>query len=58
MEQLDFDHEPEQCVEHINRFFKKFTKYDMKNMLVHNPITSKTQMIIANAVHFKGQWVI
>lgn len=57
MEQLHFSNDPQQCVKHINQFVENATKNNIKDVLKPNAIESDTQLIIVNAVYFKGQWV-
>lgn len=57
IEQLNFADEPEQCTKHINHFVEEVTKNNIKNIIPPGKITSMTEIVIANAVYFKGNWV-
>lgn len=57
IEQLNFADEPDQCVEHINQLVAQVTKNNIKIILTSDHISRATQLIIVNAVYFKGNWV-
>lgn len=57
IEQLNFSDEPSQCAKHINQFVEQATKGNLKNFIQYHQITAETQLIIVNAVHFRGEWV-
>lgn len=57
IEQLNIAAEPDQCTKYINHFVEEATKNQIKNLLGPSDITSKTDFIMVNAVHFHGQWV-
>lgn len=57
IEQLNFSDEPAQCAKRINQFVEQATKDNIKNFIQSDQITTETQLVIVNAVHFKGQWV-
>lgn len=57
IEQLNFADEPDKCAEHINRFVEQVTKNNIRNILTPFHISRETQLIIVNAIYFKGKWV-
>lgn len=57
IEQLNFSDEPAQCAKRINQFVEQSTNDNIKNFIQSDHITTETQLIIVNAVYFKGQWV-
>ena len=57
IEQLNFSDEPAECTNRINEFVEQTTKNHIKNFIQPDHITTETQLVIANAVYFKGQWV-
>lgn len=58
IETLNFNEEPEECRLHINKFVEQVTKDNIKDLLIPGAISSATNIVVANAAYFKGQWVI
>lgn len=56
IEIIDFAAEPEQGLAHINQFVAEATKDNIKNLLAPGSITSNTNVVLANAAFFKGNW--
>ncbi|XP_030376563.1 serine protease inhibitor 88Ea isoform X2 [Scaptodrosophila lebanonensis] len=54
---LNFRQEPEECRTHINAWIANVTRNEIPDMLGPNDIDAKTQVVLANAAYFKGQWV-
>lgn len=53
--ELDFVNNPESCAFDINRWASENT-FGKINQMVSNSIDPNTQMIVANALYFKGLW--
>lgn len=53
---LDFDNEPEKSKDIINEWVEEKTKNRIKDLITDDLITDYTEMIITNAVYFKGNW--
>lgn len=57
IEQLNFADEPENSIQHINKFIEEVTRNNFKNALKVDQSTKSTQFAIVNAAYFKGEWV-
>lgn len=55
-ETLNFRGDPEQSRAHINEFVANVTDDNIKDVLTEGQITSATNLVIANAAFFKGDW--
>lgn len=55
-EVLDFKENAEQSRQYINQFVENVTDHNIKDVLVEGSITSMTNLVLANAAFFKGQW--
>lgn len=53
---LDFAAEPEQCRSQINTFVEEVTKNNIKDFLPPGSVNADTNVILANAAFFKGNW--
>lgn len=53
---LDFAAEPEQCRSQINSFVEEVTKNNIKDLLPPGAISTDTNVVLANAAYFKGNW--
>ncbi|XP_028619094.1 serpin B6-like isoform X2 [Grammomys surdaster] len=56
IENLDFKGAPEQSRQHINTWVAKKTEGDTEELLSPGTVNSNTQLILANAIYFKGNW--
>lgn len=56
IEALDFATEPEQCRSQINTFVEEVTKNNIKDLLPPGSISTATNLVLANAAYFKGNW--
>lgn len=54
---LDIQNHPEQTRQEINAWVENVTHSEIKNILASGDIDSRTQLVVANAAYFKGQWV-
>ena len=54
--QLDFAHEAEASRKTINSWVAGKTKDKIQNLLPLNSVDCDTELVITNAVYFKGQW--
>ncbi|XBJ15511.1 hypothetical protein VPH35_007392 [Triticum aestivum] len=54
---VSFTDEPEEAVETINRWVKKATNNLIDSMISRSDITADTDLVLANAVYFKGSWL-
>lgn len=54
---VSFTEEPEEAVEMINSWVKKATNNLIDSMISRSDITSDTDLVLANAVYFKGSWL-
>lgn len=57
IEVLDFAAEPEKCRSQINTFVEEVTKNNIKDFLPQGSINTDTNVILANAAYFKGNWL-
>lgn len=53
---LDFKREPEQSRAYINGWVSNITDDNIMDILVDGSITQSTNIVLANAAFFKGQW--
>lgn len=53
---LDFQSDPEKCLQEINKFVEDVTKGNIKDLLSKGDITTETRITLANAAYFKGSW--
>lgn len=53
---MDFRREPEQSRSYINGWIANVTENNIKDVLVDGSITVNTNIVLANAAFFKGQW--
>uniref|UniRef100_A0A1A9ZL45 Serpin domain-containing protein n=1 Tax=Glossina pallidipes TaxID=7398 RepID=A0A1A9ZL45_GLOPL len=56
LESLNFRDEPEKCRRDINAWIANITRNEIPEVLSADDVSSDTQMILANAAYFKGQW--
>ncbi|XP_034366626.2 serpin B6-like [Arvicanthis niloticus] len=56
IENLDFKGAPEQSRQHINTWVAKKTKDVIRDLLSPVTVNSNTQLVLANAIYFKGNW--
>lgn len=56
-ENLDFQSEPEASRVEINEWVKEKTNDLIEELFVEGSITVDTRLVIANAIHFKGEWM-
>jgi serine protease inhibitor len=56
IETLDFATEPEESRDQINKFVEEVTKENIKNLLPPGSIGTDTNVVLANAAFFKGNW--
>uniref|UniRef100_A0A1A9X2P9 Serpin domain-containing protein n=1 Tax=Glossina brevipalpis TaxID=37001 RepID=A0A1A9X2P9_9MUSC len=56
LESLNFREDAEKCRLEINAWIANITKNEIPDMLRAGDVTSDTQMVLANAAYFKGQW--
>lgn len=54
---VSFTEEPEEAVEMINSWVKKATNNLIDSMISRSDITADTDLVLANAVYFKGSWL-
>lgn len=55
-ETLDFHGDAEQARKHINAFVANVTSDNIKDVLQEGQITAATNLVLANAAFFKGDW--
>lgn len=55
-ETLDFTSDPEKSRIYINKFVENVTENNIKDILIPGTITQNTDLVVANAAYFKGQW--
>ena len=55
-ETLDFNASPEDSRQYINHFVENVTENNIKEILIQGSITQATNLVLANAAYFKGQW--
>lgn len=55
-ETLDFKNDPEKSRIYINKFVENVTENNIKDILIPGTITQATDLVVANAAYFKGQW--
>lgn len=56
IEVMDFSAEPEECRNKINGFVEEVTKSYIKDLIPSGSITPETNVVLANAAFFKGNW--
>lgn len=56
IKQLDFQVDPEKSRIEINGFVEEVTKKNIKDLLIPGSISEATELVVANAAFFKGQW--
>lgn len=56
IETLDFATDPEQSRNQINQFVEDVTKNNIKDLLPPGSIGTDTNVVLANAAFFKGNW--
>jgi len=54
---LDFKKQPVKALAEINRFIKLQTKGIINNLFTQDQIQTDTRIVIANIIHFLGEWV-
>ncbi|TMW49900.1 hypothetical protein DOY81_005030 [Sarcophaga bullata] len=57
VENIDFQHEPENCRKQINQWIADVTRNEIPEMLGPDDINQNSMMVLANAAYFKGQWL-
>jgi len=55
-ESLDFKNDAEKSRVYINKFVENVTDNNIKDILIPGSITQATDLVLANAAYFKGQW--
>jgi len=55
-ENLDFKKDAEKSRVYINKFVENVTNNNIKDILIPGSITQATDLVVANAAYFKGQW--
>lgn len=55
-ESLDFQNNAENSRIYINKFVENVTDNNIKDILIPGTITQATDLVVANAAYFKGQW--
>lgn len=56
IEKLDFQQNPEQSRQYINKWVESVTKSQIKDLLIPGSIDETTNLVLANAAYFKGMW--
>lgn len=56
IEVLNFASEPEEARNQINQFVEEVTKDNIKDLLPPGSISHDTNVVLANAAYFKGNW--
>ncbi|XP_037956550.1 serine protease inhibitor 88Ea [Teleopsis dalmanni] len=56
LESMDFKGNSEQCRVEINSWIANVTQNEIPEMLAAGDVTSETELVLANAAYFKGQW--
>lgn len=56
MEKIDFKTNPNAVRDQINNWVSNMTKGHIRDLLSPNSITTDTDLVLANAVYFKGLW--
>lgn len=54
--ELDIQNQPEITRQEINKWVENVTHSEIKDILLPGDIDSRTQLVVANAAYFKGQW--
>ncbi|GJN25299.1 hypothetical protein PR202_gb13108 [Eleusine coracana subsp. coracana] len=54
---VNFTEEPEEAVKMINEWVKKATNGLIETMISTSDIDAETDLVLANAVYFKGKWL-
>ena len=55
---LDFAGKPDESRRYINKWAADATEQTIKNLLAVGDITSQTALVLANAIYFKGSWLM
>nr|XP_013102058.1 unnamed protein product [Stomoxys calcitrans] len=56
LESLDFRNKAEEGRKEINNWIANITRNEIPEMLSPGDVSSESQMVLANAAYFKGQW--
>ncbi|XP_031215326.1 serpin B6 isoform X1 [Mastomys coucha] len=56
MEELDFKNDTELSRQHINTWVAEKTEDKIKELLSSGTVDSDTQLVLVNAIYFKGNW--
>ncbi|XP_055375067.1 serine protease inhibitor 88Ea-like [Condylostylus longicornis] len=56
IENVNFQEKPEECRKQINKWVSDLTKNEIPEFLSQGDVSSQTNMILANAAYFKGEW--
>lgn len=56
LETLDFKNDAESSRMNINHWIAKITRNEIPEMLNPGDVSTESQMVLANAAYFKGQW--
>ncbi|KAJ1275936.1 hypothetical protein BS78_05G174700 [Paspalum vaginatum] len=54
---VSFTKEPEEAVKMINEWVKKATRSLINNVITMSDVDAATDLVLANAVYFKGEWM-
>lgn len=57
LEELDFQANPEACRKRINDWVAEQTRKMIKDLIPSGALHDKTRLVLANAIHFKGEWL-
>ena len=55
---VDFRHQPENARIRINRWVEQETRGWIRDLLSAGDVSTNTRLVLANAVYFKGTWVL
>jgi serpin B len=58
LKELDFATKTEESRQTINKWVEKETKEKIKDLIPMGDLTSSTQLVLTNAIYFKGKWAI
>lgn len=56
IESMNFGGKPEECRSTINKWVEEHTQQKIKNLIPEGGITANTNLVLANAIYFKGKW--
>ncbi|GAB0088850.1 Serine protease inhibitor 88Ea [Sergentomyia squamirostris] len=56
LETLDFQKDPEDARQTINKWVEDVTKNNIKDILIPGSLSAQTTVVLANAAYFKGSW--